>query len=209
MNQLSIKHQQAAASILNVLTNSIPIVGPALSEGLYNYWNNVKQERLNIFVEKFKDYLEKNNNDEINPEFLRTEDFAQFFELVLRKVTETKSHKKLEVFKDILINNIKAREINDFADTFLNLISQLHEKQIELLKDLHNNEKHFSEKKELGDNTNYEFKSLYKEMYEVYAQDLIAKGLIDVHNTSGPMKMQTMLLSVYGKQFLQFISNSR
>jgi hypothetical protein len=129
----SIKAQNAAIGILNVITNNIPYVGTAISEGLYDYWGRVKQDRLNKFTEMFGMYLKEVSQDDFDEEYLRSEDFAMFFEIVLRKVTETKSNTKLEIFRDILLGKMKSKSSNDFSETFLNIISQLNEKQIEIL----------------------------------------------------------------------------
>jgi hypothetical protein len=130
-----IRHQEIGISIFNIIASIDPTgIGSVLQESLYAYAGRVKQERLNLFTENLKEYFEKENKDEIDTEFLRSSDFGQFFEQTLRKVVENKSERKLIIFRDIFINNIKAKNISDFSETFLNIVAQLHEKQIEILK---------------------------------------------------------------------------
>ncbi len=132
--KLSIRNEQIAGSVLNILTSSIPYVGPILAEGLSNYWGKVKQERINSFVIELKEYFETVSNSEIDEEFIKSEDYAQIFEMVLRKVSDTKSDEKLKIFKDILLNVIQIKKIDDHSETFLNLVGQLTSQQINALK---------------------------------------------------------------------------
>jgi len=137
--RINSKNQQVARSILNVIIRNIhPVFGVIISESIFDYWGRIKQDRVNAFGVKLKEYFETVSDQEIDEEFLRSEDFAQFFEMVIRKVSETKSEEKLKIFRDILINNIQSKEIDDFSETFLNLVSQLQEKQIKALDDVRN-----------------------------------------------------------------------
>lgn len=128
----SIKKKEVVSSIANLIAESIPVVGSVIAEGLA-FQGKVKQTRFNIFTEKLKVYFESSSNQKIDEEFLRSEDFAQFFETVIRKVVDTKSEEKINIFKEIVVNKIKAKEVQDFSESFLHLVHVLNEKQIELL----------------------------------------------------------------------------
>src|SRR3954470_4992929 len=101
-NAPSIAHQEAVASIFNIITSNIPVLGAIIQEGLVDYHGRVKQARINQFLEGLKQYFESLQGEEIEPEFLRSEEFSQFFELVIRKVAESKSDAKHEYFRNIL-----------------------------------------------------------------------------------------------------------
>jgi hypothetical protein len=148
----NVAQHAAATAIFNSLVGAIPVVGPAIQEGLVDYWGRVKQERINLFLEGLKGYFESLNNSEIDPEFLRSEDFAQFFELVIKKVSETKSEAKHEYFRNILKNNLRTRSISDFSETFLNIIGQLHVQQIEILANhIHVDEEYYEQDRQIYD----------------------------------------------------------
>lgn len=137
---MSIEKNEIGTSILKTILAGVsvthPVLGVVLSETLMDYWSRVKVERMVLFTEKMKEYFDALSEDEIDVEFLRSEDFAQFFELVLRKVSETKSKRKIEIFRDILIGQLKVKGVGDFSSIFLNLIQQLTEKQIEIMQGL-------------------------------------------------------------------------
>lgn len=136
LNKLDISKKTFVNSLVTVGISFIPKVGPFLAEG-FNHYGKVRQERLNLFLEKLKEYFDGLSDEEIEPEFLKSEDFAWLFEAVLKKVAETKSENKRETFRKILMSSIGAKKVSDFSETFLNLTSQLHEKQIEILSAYH------------------------------------------------------------------------
>jgi len=137
---MNIEKREIGTSILRTILAGVsatnPVLGVILSETLMDYWSRVKVERMMLFTEKMKEYFDSLSDDEIDEEFLRSEDFAQFFELVLKRVSETKSKEKINIFSDILSGRIRAGNIEDFSQIYLNTISQLHEKQIEIILEL-------------------------------------------------------------------------
>lgn len=64
---------------------------------------------------------------------MESEDFVDVIDAVVNQVHLTKSELKLEAFKRIIVNAIISKD-NDKAQLFINLTSNLHDKQIEILK---------------------------------------------------------------------------
>ncbi len=107
--------------------------GKFLNE-FFDYRSRIKQNRINSFIESLQTYLQQTHyNEKIHFDLLNEEDFTDIFESVLRRVVVTKSLEKLNRFKLIITKSlIEPKEIN-FTESFLDLITGLHEKQIEIL----------------------------------------------------------------------------
>lgn len=131
---MNIDKKAAIEGSLKSIVGQIPIVGPAFNEILYDYRARIKQNRLNSFVELLYDYFSKIDSDEINLESLTTEEFTDFFEMIIRKAAETKSKDRLEKLKQVLVNEIISPYKGDFKETFVNIVLMLQNKQIEILK---------------------------------------------------------------------------
>lgn len=121
VDKLDISKKTLVNSLVNASLGILP-GGAYIVEG-FNYYGKVKQERLNLFLEKFKEYLEGCSLNEIDAQFLKSEDFQGLFESIIKKVSETKSENKRETFRKILINSIEAKKVSDYSETFLNLTS--------------------------------------------------------------------------------------
>ena len=126
----------SAKSIFGV----IPFGGAALDELIFEYNGRIKQNRLNRFVEILAENF--NENTEINLDNIKTEDFNDLFESVLRRVVQTKSERKLVRFKDILIKELNSPTAeSEVIDHYLDLISSLTEEELTILY----NHRHFTE----------------------------------------------------------------
>ncbi len=111
-----------------------PIIGPVLNEVLFDYRSKVKQNRLNIFTEFLIAFFI--DNPEIDPQSLKTEEFSDLFESVVRRVLQTKSKEKHARFRNILIRQIRQpyQDIEN-AETYLDLIGALNETAIWILRE--------------------------------------------------------------------------
>ncbi len=115
----------------------IPFVGTALTELVFDYNGRIKQERLNKFVELLSAYFTHNHNVKI--ENIKTEDFNDLFESVIKKVVLTKSEEKIKRFRDILINELNnPSEETELTDLYLELIETLSEEEIIILEGFSN-----------------------------------------------------------------------
>lgn len=127
-----INKKEIIISTAKSIFGAIPYGGSLLDELVFEYNGRIKQKRLNNFIE----ILAKNFTDDsqINIENIQTEDFNDLFESVLRRVGRTKSERKLQKFKDILINelNFPTKQI-ELVELYLDLISDLSEEEISIL----------------------------------------------------------------------------
>lgn len=127
-----IDKKEIITSTAKSIFGAIPFGGAALDELFFEYNGRLKQNRLNRFVKILAENFTEESD--INLDNIKTEDFNDLFESVLRKVVQTKSEAKLIRFKDVLLNELKKptkqAEINEL---YLNLISELTEQEIEIL----------------------------------------------------------------------------
>lgn len=108
----------------------IPIVGRIMSDSLFEYRGKLKQNRINEFVEILKDPLQ-NANPQIEIDAIKSEDFSDLFENVLKHTSQTRSKTKLVAFKNILLKGMRSKSEIEYAEIFSQLLFQIHEKLAE------------------------------------------------------------------------------
>lgn len=134
-----IDKKQILISSAKSVFGAIPYGGALLDELFFEYNGRIKQERFNSFVQILADNFTQDSK--IHLENIKTEDFNDLFESVLRRVVQTKSEKKLVRFKDILINEMNCPSDNpELIEHYLDLISILTEIEISILS----NHRHFT-----------------------------------------------------------------
>jgi hypothetical protein len=134
-----IDKKEIIASTVKSIFGAIPFGGTALNELFFEYNGQIKQKRLNRFVEILAENFTEDSG--INLENIKTEDFNDLFESVLRRVVQTKSERKLLRFKDILIKELNNPTAEyEVIDHYLDLISSLTEEELRILY----NHRHFT-----------------------------------------------------------------
>lgn len=114
--------------------SAIPFAGGALNEIVFDYRSRLKQNRLNSFVELLSAFF--TGHPDIDPELLKTEEFSDLFESVIRRVLQTKSKEKHLRFRDILTRQILCPvSETEGAEICLDLISTLDEMAIYILRE--------------------------------------------------------------------------
>ncbi|MFC0878982.1 hypothetical protein ACE01N_20475 [Saccharicrinis sp. FJH2] len=110
----------------------IPYGGALLDELFFEYNGRIKQNRLNHFIEILVEFFTEDANVKI--ENIKTENFNDLFESVLRRVVQTKSDLKLIRFKDILLKELEnPTEQTELIDLYLDLITTLSEEELIIL----------------------------------------------------------------------------
>jgi hypothetical protein len=218
-----IQLEQAAISVKNAVFSNIPVVGGILDEVLFEHRNRVKQERLNRFVEEFKKYLRSMGSCDIDQKHLKSEEFGDIFESILRKVVNTASEEKVHRFKKILLNEMEHTYESDFKETFLDIAFRINEDQIQILKHFWNVkdgcESEDNSEQKVVDGEGAEASLKYKanllgfdeSKYLFYVQDLISKSLLfdEYVGVFGGAKPYTNLrITPFGEEFLKFIEGS-
>jgi hypothetical protein len=135
-----IKPKELIESTAKSIFGVVPFGGALLDEIFFEYNGRIKQNRLNNFIQILADNFTE--DADINLDNIKTEDFNDLFEAVLRRVVQTKSKLKLLRFKDILIKELNnPSEKAELIDHYLDLISSLTEEEIIILY----NHRHFTD----------------------------------------------------------------
>lgn len=132
--------KEIGVSTLKTLFNAIPFIGSGLNEAVFECRSRVKQNRLNQFSLELEKYMRQHGLGNINLDYIKSEQFGDVFESILKKVMETGNQNKLLRFKNILIGQLKSQQENDFIETFLDITSKLNDVQIQILE-LYSNSK--------------------------------------------------------------------
>lgn len=188
---------------------AVPNVGTALNEVFFDLRSRVKQNRLNHFVNELSVYMEEVSEDNINPEYIKSDKFGDIFESIIRHVINTGSEEKLHRFKKILVKEMISESNSNFIETFLDIISKINDKQIEILNE-HRKLLNASERvknssiSEVRDASHYD---LSDNEYVFYVQDLISKGLLidDGMIRLNEKPLNILKITQFGVGLLEFI----
>jgi hypothetical protein len=128
--------KEVQTSIIKGVIGEIPYIGSVLNEVIYESRARIKQERINKFISLLHDYMCNVSIDSIDFEYVKSDDFSDLFESVLKRVALTKSEEKMRRFKKVLVSEIQNPTRTDFVETFLDIITRLDEVQIKILNDI-------------------------------------------------------------------------
>jgi len=132
MGKVNKSARQVAGTVMKAVVEAVPYVGGSLNVFL-EHRSKLKQQRINDFVTSFWDYLQNIGESEIVLDYVKSDEFSDMFEGVVRRVALTNSETKLKRFKSILTNQIRGNAQSDYTETFLDLTTYLSDKQIEIL----------------------------------------------------------------------------
>jgi hypothetical protein len=214
--------KEVGVSATKGLIGGIPYIGTALNEVVFELRGRVKQKRVNNFIIELKKYMETINGEEINFNYIESEEFGDIFESIIKRIIYNRSEEKLHRFKKVLVKQMANPSNSDHIESFLDIISKINEKQIHIL-DIHKKIK----SGELGSDNNLmdrnhidaghtteisecrkpEYYDLDKGTYQFYVQDLISKALLaDMGmNRLVVEPFQILEITKLGLNFLKFI----
>lgn len=139
MSELNKKEivKEGGISTLKGLIGAIPFAGTAINEAVFEARGRIKQNRINTFIENLGEYLNQFKEEDLNLEQIKNDDFGDFFEELIIKVSKTRSESKRKAFQTLLANQLVNPSPIDFAELILGTISSLQEKQIPILYKLY------------------------------------------------------------------------
>ena len=187
------------------LFGAIPYVGTALNEAVFEHRSRIKRERFEAFMRGVADDVGKLKDSAIDHAYLQSDDFVDFFESLLQRVLRNRSAEKLARFRSLFVGQIQVPVDTDFRETFLDIITNMTEKQIEILA-AHRQHGRFD--------TPYrksEFYGLCSADYRFFVQDLISKGLMvdDSMSRFDCRPLDVLEVTEMGLKFLNFVESSR
>lgn len=99
------ERQYVLESSTKALITFIPLIGGAIGPLLSDALADRKEQRINEFLRKLKEDLDK-NKELVNSHFLNKDDFLDIFESTAKKIANERSELKREAFKNILVHGI-------------------------------------------------------------------------------------------------------
>lgn len=128
--------REVGISVTKGAIGAIPFVGTVLNEVIFESRGRIKQERVNKFIKILQEFMGTVSEDDIDFEHLKSEEFSDIFESILKRITYTRSEEKMKRFRKVLISEMQNPSNTDFTETFLDIISRLEEVQIKILQDI-------------------------------------------------------------------------
>lgn len=123
--------REYSLGVLKGILGAVPYIGSLLNEVLFEARSRLKQQRIEAFFGELADGVNRLDENKIDREYLRSEEFSDLLEDVSFRVTQTRDERKREYFKTILLKGVCGERAPNFAALFTSL---LHELTIEELK---------------------------------------------------------------------------
>ncbi len=200
-----LNYKEIGISAIRSAFSAVPFAGQLLNEVAFEYRGRIKQNRLNKFTELLTDFFSQ--NQAIDLENLKTEDFSDLLESVLQRVVRTKSVEKMNRFKDILITKIQNPNIEtDNAEIYLDLVYSLNEDEINILNNHQVFDKHFDKDKETLDGLEHDLllskdsleqEAKTKEKGYVNNYDRVAQDIQELQQTINDRKLKLKALQQF------------
>lgn len=130
---LATRHGKNIINIFKAALSSTPI-GSIISSLLTDYIVEARFKRLENFAKQIAEDL-KNFEDQIDENFIKTDEFAYIFEQSIRGVAQNYQKEKLKAFRAILVNSAILKDVaQDEKEYFLSLVNNLSTLHIQILK---------------------------------------------------------------------------
>ena len=132
---VKIDKKEVGISAIKSAIGAVPVAGSLLNEIFFDYRNRLKEKRLISFINELTKSLEKFNTEKIDLNYLKTDEFSDILEEIIKRVTITNSSEKQKRFKKILIGEMTASLDSEFKLSFLDITSTITEIQLLILKE--------------------------------------------------------------------------
>jgi len=173
---------------LKGLIGAIPFAGTAINEAMFDIRGRIKQERINNLVEEISLKVEGLGRENISEEFIKSEEFGDMFEKVVRESTSRKMHENLSIVAGISVKCMQQAELlsHPFLEQTITSIASLNESELAILKHLRNYNEANQKKVSAGEKE-IDFKLDYSQntvlgldinIFRACFDSLISKGLM-------------------------------
>jgi hypothetical protein len=192
---------QAIDSVHKMILGFIP--GGHVWQEVMEYHGNIRQQRLNKFSELLAEFFTGTGGLDIDLDKLKSEEFVDAFEVIIRKVMTTSKEEKLLRLSNILIRQMFKPDDSDLFVKFVEFIDDINEVQILLLDEIYRLSYYQTEGRppfgkilgnakpvinvSIGDDVYFETIladrfGISNELLRFYMLDLSSKGMIMVHS---------------------------
>jgi hypothetical protein len=192
---------------------AVPYVGGLLNEVAFDHRARTKQRRMEEFVAGLSAEISLVRQDAIDMAYLRSDNFGDLLEATLRRVVTTGGTEKRERLRRVLVRQMQAPIPSDYQDLFLDLISAVTEKEIEILGAY---QTAFRRPRAEAEEANTPKRGAFREPasygldaehYLLMVQHLVARGLMydDGVGRWDTSAQEIFEISELGRAFLEFI----
>jgi hypothetical protein len=223
---LTIKQLESIKSLYNIVIGFVP--GKHVINEIIEYRSNIQKERLRRFSELLRQGFEETTGKSFDLENLKTEEFIDAFELVIRKVAQTKSKEKVLRYRNVLLKAIYEKDESEMFLKYFALIDEISETQMlilstfsigfnsgvtetNIMQNLINPEKihdYLINRLNIKDITLASGQKLNDKELKFYLFDLKSKGLIELSiekDDESQYEREKYYLTIIGRGFLDFV----
>lgn len=183
-----VEKQEILIGVIKGGISAIPIAGGLLNEAIFEIRGRIKQKRFNDFVETLTQRIQRLEEGLIDEDLVKSEEFGDIFESVLKEVTSKKMHQNIFILADITVESMKDSKIleHPLLDLFVKIIASLTSAELAVLRKLRpynkaNQSKISKGEKEIDFKLDYSGQSvldLEKNLFRVTFDSLLSKGLV-------------------------------
>lgn len=200
----------------SALSNAMPVLGGVVAAYLSGAANDRKAKRVINFFDLLTNALEGLQSD-VSNNYVRTEDFADLFDETLRRVASERYEEKQKVYRNILVGAIKLpnRESYDERLTHLQTLERLQTAHLQVFRAVleepiyrfgmvMSSSRLGTLESRLSD---YSRNDVAKMVDELGVLRLLRTRNIDVSMSAEGAQDLRVLLTDYGKQFIQYLNS--
>ncbi len=216
--------KEVNVGLIKGVIGTIPFIGTMVNETLFDIRGRIYQKRINTLVKILSEKMQNIEENKINYDYLKSEDFFDITREVFESALKIKSMEKRQILSEIYIDSIINK--NDFNidknKLFISFIVSLSPLQLIILKFIETNSNKLVE---IGSYKKFynmfietnNFSSLDKYEFKYYCNDLENKsvvtfgdGLEDFESkseryVSSEHKEASVSITSLGKEFLKFL----
>lgn len=183
-----VKNKEIAIGVVKGAFGAIPYAGQFLNEVVFDIRGRIKQQRFNDLVEEISVKIKKLESGEISESLIKSEEFGDLFEKIVREATNRKMHKNLKLLARISVECMKSTEFlnHPLLSVIVESVSSLTESELSILNQLipynkANQQKIKNAEKEIDFQLDYSKETvlgLKKNLFLASFDSLISKGLV-------------------------------
>lgn len=125
--------RQGAIGMLRSALGAVPFVGTLLNEALFDVRSRIKQERLEEFITKLAEELDRLGQSAVDAEYLSTDEFSDRLEDILVRVSRQRHEERRQRLRQVLLRALGGERAVDFEPMFLSVVDETTEDELGVL----------------------------------------------------------------------------
>lgn len=166
---------------------AVPYIGSVLNEAFFETPNRIAQKRKEKHIESVIKKLQAINEDVIDINFIKSEDFSDLLQIILKNITLKNAAEKADFFSNLTVSSMlssRSKQALEWQIRYIEIIAELNESEMHLLSALHNH-RNPSGASIVGVSKPF---GMEKQTFNLCFDSLISKGLVFDASLSGMPK---------------------